>query len=134
MADAPQTVDVKKVNQPAMIVDAILRGVFSVFLPVAYAAEVSACPVLGVPPLSWVFKWVQDWIGNELRKRLSEESTFLIIEFETYEEKKNFKNAITLLKAAIAKGNLNDPDLLQKVADLDQAFDKLVHYDGSFSP
>lgn len=122
------------VNPVARFADAVLRGVFSIMMPIAYAAEVAACPILGTPPLSWVFKWVQDWIANQTRLKISMLSTFLIIEFETLEERNNFSDAVKLVQEGLKKGDLNDPALLAQAAKLDAAFDKLVLTDGTFTP
>ena len=122
------------VTTAASTTDTILQTLFNVALPLAKAAEVAALPFLGWPVISQLFDALQNWIANDIRIALSLQATYLIIDFETTEEKDAFQAAVVQLRAAVAKGNLNDPDLIAKAKALDQSFEKLVHSDGSFSP
>jgi len=129
MSGAPETT-----NTAANVVDSILRGLFKLGLLAAEAAETAAVPELKVWPLSWIIDAVQSKIFDSIRKALSLESTYFIIDFQSDLERAHFADAVRSLQAAIAKGDLNDPELIKKMQDVKDKFDRLVSWDGSFSP
>lgn len=129
MGETPQ-----ETNQPAKLVDDVLRVAFQIALPIALAAEIAAVPALGVWPVSWIFNKAQTFIAEKIRLALAMGSTFLIIDFQTAEERKKFAEAVKILLDAIKKGNLNDPELIKRAKELDDAFNRLVRFDGSYHP
>lgn len=129
MSEAPPTE-----NTAAKVVDAVLRGLFKLGLLAAEAAETAAVPELKVWPLSWIIDAVQSKIFDTIRKDLSLESTYFIIDFESEHERSQFADAVRSLLAAMSKGDLNDPELLKKIQETKDKFDRLVSWDGSFTP
>jgi len=113
-------------NRAAKTADEIFQGVVSVALPIAKAAEVAAVPCLGWPVISQLFDMVQNWIVNQIRIAISLQTTFLIIDFQTDLEKRAFLEAAQALR-----GQLSSPEANKA---FDEAFNRLVQYNGSYSP
>lgn len=95
----------------------------------AEAAAKAYVPFLNLPVVSQVFDFLCARFGDLMYSNLAVGTTFLVLDFQTNEEKKAFSDAMTELAASRQTG---DPDeharALQKAKD---AFDRLVHSDGS---
>lgn len=117
-------------NQPVQFTDAVLHGlIFDVGVNALKIYAKAQVPILGAPPLSWIFDWLVDWITGMLYVQLERFVSFAIIDFQTQSEKNSYMDAVQALSAAHKSGDLNAIEKAKE--DFKTKLGNLIHYDGS---
>ncbi len=121
------------VNKPATLVNRILHGlIFGVAISGARAAAVAGAPWLKLPFLSQLLDLVLNFVGKRIYLALAESSTFLIIDWQTEAQQKEYDKAVGDLKGAIDQG---DPDAVKKAQEeFMRRLKDLVNFDGGAKP
>lgn len=120
-------------NSAAQTVDEIIQlAIFDVALKAAEAAIIADLPFLGLPIIDPIFLFFMEQIGGVLYKQIALGTTFIVIDIQVGLEKSAYTQAEAALRAAHLTGN---QDAIQNAtASFKSAFQKLFHYDGSYSP
>lgn len=118
------------VNGPAKTANEIIKGAIDVAGLAAKAALVVAVPFFGLPIVSTLTNFAIDYLCNLIYEQLGTYATFLIIDFQTIEERNAYVNAIKLLSQAPAQG-VEHEKALQEARD---RLKKLINFDGSNTP
>lgn len=128
MADSPTTT-----NQAATVADKVLHAlIFDVAVNAAEAAIISAAPLMDAPVLKQIDEMVIKFVAGKIYDALAKGTTFAIIDAQTSTEAANANSTEAALKIALAGGN---NDAIEKTTqDFKDAFEKLVHLDGSARP
>lgn len=113
-------------NKAAKAVGGGLSSFFSNLLPIVKKLEVAEIPVLGMPVVSQLIDLVQGYIFKTIEKALALQTAFLIIDFQTEAERRAFTEAAIALRGQLDSEEAN--------ANFDKMVDRLIRYDGSYSP
>lgn len=127
MGDTPTTV-----NEAATIANKILRTCVDGFIIVVDSALMTQAPWLKLPIVSQIYHFILNKLGDKLYEFFGTGTTFLIIDFQTVQEKNNYMVAIALLREAEKSG---DPNAINEAREkAKQAMASLIHWDGSANP
>lgn len=127
MGDTPTTV-----NEAATIANKILRTCVDGFIIVVDSALMTQAPWLKLPIVSQIYHFILNKLGDKLYEFFGTGTTFLIIDFQTVQEKNNYMVAIALLQEAQKSG---DSDAIIKARkEAVDALGKLIRWDGSANP
>ena len=139
MGDAPTTT-----NSAAQAVDSALKSIINdVVISAAKAAAVAALPWLSWPVISQLFDALLNWIGGYVYTAMAEWSTIGVIDIQTWMENSDYQRALSDLKAARDQavkdlqtaGQAGDQNAINTAKqNFKNAFQNLVHWDGSASP
>lgn len=111
-------------NGTAKAIGSVETGIISALLPVAKGLEVAATNgFLGLPIISPIFDAAQNWVVSYLERALGTQTTFLVISFQTDQEREAFKEAAIALRGQLSSEEAN--------ANFDKMVDRLIRYDGS---
>lgn len=126
-ADSPTTV-----NQTAADADKVVHGlIFDVAVGAAEKAAEAEFPFLNLPVVNWAFDQIVQFIAQQIYVQLANAVTFTIIDIQTGQEAKEANDAASALKQALQGGDPNA--IAQAKQNFQNAFGKLVHFDGSNS-
>jgi hypothetical protein len=139
MGDTPATD-----NQTVATVDAALKSLVNdVVIAAAKAAAIAEAPWLSWPVISNLFDALLNWIGGYVYKAMAEWTTMGVIDVQTWIENSNYQKALADLKAARdeavsnlqAAGQAGDTSAIEAAKQkFKDAFQNLVHWDGSHTP
>lgn len=117
------------INQTIKTVDQIIQfALYEVGVRALKSAAFAEMPFLKVPPLSWIFDGVVNWVAGKLYVELSQTATFTILDIKTDAEKRAYAKAEGLLRSAHLTGNQEALDEATK--NFKQALGSLIHFDG----
>lgn len=123
MGDTPTTV-----NEAATIAERVISFIIDQGLNATKAALVVQAPYLGWPVISQVTDFILAKIGEKLKKYFATRSTFLIIDFQSIEEKDAYLASVNALIAAKKGGK---PD---EISEAERLFKEkaaaLIHNNG----
>jgi len=95
------------------------------------ASAMMALPILKLPIISHVFKWLVNWVVSklEVEPALANLLVDFTIDIERNAKKEAYEQARDELKAVLATNIRNKKDLQKASDDFDARFDALVHLD-----
>jgi hypothetical protein len=118
------------INQPAKTANEVIQfALYEVAVKALKNAVYAEAPYLKIPPLSWIFEGVLNWVTGKLYTMLSQTATFVILDIQTDAERRAYSAAEGALREAMLIGNqeaINDAARKFKAA-----LGSLVHFDGS---
>lgn len=119
-------------NKTAKTVDQIIQ--FALYDLALGAFKTYACaqlPWLKLPVVNQIFNLIVDAIVKPFYEMLAENSTMIVINIQTDEEKATYAKAEAALRAAHLSGN--DAQIQAASVNFKSALANLVHFDGSYS-
>lgn len=124
MAETPSIV-----NRFAIAVDGVIHTIFTVGFVAGREVIKTYFPLLRLPIISQLFDLVIQRYGDMLDQALQNTATYMIINVQTDNERKDFDQAAANLKQAQAG---EDPDARKKaIEDFKKNLGNLVRWDGS---
>ena len=139
MSDAPTTS-----NTAAQAVDGVLKALINdVVIAAAKAAAVTEVPWLAWPVVSQLFDALLNWIGGYVYTAMADWTTIGVIDVQAWTENADYQNQLDLLKVASAQAvqriqaasQVGDQNAIAETkTKFKNAFQKLVHWDGSATP
>ncbi len=127
MGDTPTMI-----NRPATLANEAIGFMVNVMFDGAKGAAIVAAPWLGWPIVSQVFSYVLGLANNYVYMFLAMKGTFLIIAFQTAEERDAAIASRDKLASAIVGGDVNA--IIEASKKFDADFDRLIHWNGSARP
>lgn len=117
-------------NQAASIVNGILADIISgAGESVIEAEALAAAPWLALPFVKQIFEFILDKIAALIYEQAADAATKLIIDLQINAEESSASVTFANLQMALASG---DATAIKKASeDLDDAYGRLIHYDGS---
>ena len=92
-------------NSTVNEVNAIIKGIEDVCLPLIENAIIAAVPDLGLPVVKQVTEEIEQIFANFLTKWAEEQADFTVIDLQTDSEQSNLSAALKALIAAEQSGN-----------------------------
>lgn len=93
-----------------------LRAGVDLAVKAVIAAAVTALPLLGVPGINHIFRWVVGWVAGKLLPHLEVWFVDRAIDIQVNAEKRAYEKAREELKAVL-KQHVRDPKELQNASD-----------------
>lgn len=119
-------------NEPVAVVDTILKDALDLGTAALETALNVYVPFTALPVIKQLIDWGVGWIEGIFYTAISEDTTYLVLKFETFLEKTSYLSAVSDLKAAQLEG---DPLKLQAAqAAFAAAASSLIHSDGGAQP
>jgi hypothetical protein len=124
--------DPTTVNPVATWVNRALKGTLDLGFDLAKGALISEAPWLKIWGISFVFNFTADYLKDKLYVLMATRTTFIVIDFQTFQERDAYLKSVQNLWAAQEQG---DPDAEAKAKeDLRKKLGDLIRWNGSAPP
>lgn len=128
MGDSPATT-----NQAATIANKVLHAlIFDVAVKAAEAELIAAFPILGAPVIHQLEESLLNIVADKIYVALAQGATFAIIDAQTSLEAAAANRAKDQMVAALQGNDIHAIDIA--TTNFEQAFERLIHFDGSAHP
>lgn len=119
-------------NKTASSVNKVISAAVNLGMDAAKAALIVEAPWLKTPVLNWMTNFLFDFIGNKIYVYFAEHSTFIVVDLQSMQKKKDYLDALERLRKSQEFG---DRDAIEKEKEaLRKRLADLIRWPGTASP